>query len=136
MKKKFAIAVLSIGLTSFPAFAVFGIGDIVFDPSAYGELVEQLTQLEQQYSQLVKTYTMVTNQYNQMVSNAKWIVSKARWRAMLTPWTHPTATNTYGTTGGWIGAVNNGFAALAGYNQAVTRLNSYSSVWGTIGSAQ
>jgi type IV secretion system protein TrbJ len=136
MKKMFAIAILGIEFTSIPAFAVFGIGDIVFDPSAYGQLVEQLAQLEQQYAQLVKTYTMVTNQYNQMVTNAKWIVSKARWRAMLTPWTRPTATNTYGTTGGWIGAVNSGAASLAGYTQAVTKLNTYASVWGSIGSAQ
>src|SRR3954467_8202413 len=122
MKKKLAIAVVSMALTSIPAFAVFGIGDIVFDPTSYGQLVEQLTQLEQQYAQLVKTYTMVTNQYNQMVTNAKWIVSKARWRAMLTPGTHRPAPNAYGTTGGWIGAVNSGAASVAGYTQAVTKL--------------
>src|SRR5947209_4928245 len=98
MRKNFAIVALGAGLTGVPAFAVFGIGDLVFDPSAYGQLVDQLTQLQQQYTQLVKTYTMITNQYNQMVTNARWIASKARWRAMLTPWTHPAATNTYGTT--------------------------------------
>src|SRR6476661_8837042 len=119
MKRNFTIAILSAGLTGIPAFAVFGIGDLVFDPSAYGQLVDQLTQLQQQYTQLVKTYTMITNQYNQMVTNAKWIASKARWRAMSTPWIRPTATNIYGTTGGWIGAVNSGAAALAGYTQAV-----------------
>src|SRR4051812_12680000 len=127
---------MASALTAVPAFAIFGLGDIVFDPTSYGELVEQLTQMEQQYAQLVKTYTMVTNQYNQMVTNAKWIISKARWRAMLTPWTRPTATSTYGTAGGWIAAVNTGAASLSGYMQAVTKLNNYASVWGSIGSSQ
>ncbi len=136
MRRRLTIVAAGAALTCAPALAIFGIGDIVFDPSAYGQLVEQLTQLQQQYTQLVKTYDMVTSQYKQMVLNAKWIASKARWRAMLTPWTHPTATNTYGTTGGWISAANSGSAALSGYVQAVTKLNTYASVWGAIGSSQ
>ena len=121
---------------SIPALALFGFGDIVFDPSSYGELVSQLTQLEKEYTELVSTYKMVTNEYNQLVNDAKMITSKSRWRAVLTPWAFPTATSTYGSTDGWISAVNSGFLALNGYAQAVTRLQTYSPVWGSMTASQ
>ncbi len=94
--------------------------------------MSQLSQLERQYAQLVSTYEMVTNQYNQMVRNAKMITSKTRWKAVLSPWAFPSATNTYGSTDGWVSAVNSGFGALNGYLQAVTRLQTYSPVWSTM----
>src|SRR5580698_1054504 len=37
-------------LTATPSFALFGIGDIVFDPTSYGSLVQQLTTLQMQYN--------------------------------------------------------------------------------------
>src|SRR2546421_11012915 len=100
MKKRLTMAALCAGIGSAPALAIFGFGDIVFDPTSYGELVSELTQLQQEYTQLVRTYNMVANQYNQMVANARMITGKARWRALTTPWMLPTASNTYGTTGG------------------------------------
>ena len=136
MRKRLAAAAIGLGLASVPALAIFGLGDIVFDPTSYGELVEQLAQMQQQYTQLVKTYKMVSSQYDQMVTNAKWISSKARWRAMLTPWTVPSATNTYGTTGGWISALNTGGNSLSGYGQAITVLKDYGPVWGSMDSSQ
>src|ERR1700712_2733891 len=36
--------------TATPSFALFGIGDIVFDPTSYASLVSQLTTLESQYT--------------------------------------------------------------------------------------
>ncbi len=33
-------------LTATPSFALFGIGDIVFDPTSYASLVSQLTTLQ------------------------------------------------------------------------------------------
>src|SRR6266566_5848923 len=119
MKKRFTIATLCAGAAIVPAWAQFGFGITVYDPTNWAELVKQLTQLQQQYEQLVQTYTMVTNQYNQMLTNATIITSKARWKALLTPWTFPAATNTYGTTEGWIDALNTGSGALAGYSEAV-----------------
>jgi type IV secretion system protein TrbJ len=128
--------VLTAGLASMPALAIFGLGDIVFDPTSYGELVSQLTQLQQEYSQLIRTYNMVTSQYNQMVANARMITGKARWRAITTPWMLPTASNTYGTTGAWISALNTGIGTLNAYNQAATPMLNYSPVWGSIGASQ
>ena len=81
MRNALIVATATLLAGSIPALAIFGFGDIVFDPSSYGELVSQLAQMEKQYSELVSTYQMVTNQYNQMVRNAKMITSKARWKA-------------------------------------------------------
>src|SRR6266699_2258503 len=136
MKKRFTIATLCAGAAIVPAWAQFGFGITVYDPTNWAELVKQLTQLQQEYDQLVKTYDMVTNQYNQMVIDATMITSKARWKAILSPWTFPAATNTYGTTDGWISAVNTGAGGLSGYEQAVTPIRNYASVWGSIDDSQ
>src|SRR5262249_31371064 len=39
-------------LATTPSFALFGIGDIVFDPTSYASLVQQLTTIRQQYEML------------------------------------------------------------------------------------
>jgi hypothetical protein len=44
-------------LTATPSFALFGIGDIVFDPTSYASLVSQLTTLESQYNMLKNNIT-------------------------------------------------------------------------------
>jgi hypothetical protein len=44
-------------LTATPSFALFGIGDIVFDPTSYASLVSQLTTLESQYNMLKNNVT-------------------------------------------------------------------------------
>ncbi len=132
MKNIVVIAALCAGLAIVPAYSQFA----VVDAGTIAQLVDELAQLKQEYDQLVKTYQVVTNQYNQMVTNAKTITSKARWKALLTPWRFPTATNTYGSTGGWITALNSGGGALTGYQRAVTPISTYASVWGSIAASQ
>jgi hypothetical protein len=132
VKKKVLIAALT---TCACAFALFPALPVV-DFGAIAELVSEVGWLAKQYSEIVDTYTQITNEYNQMVTSAKWIVDKARWKATLTPWKLPTATNTYGTTGGWITAVDTGAGSPGGYSAAVTPLNDYSSVWGSIEATQ
>jgi hypothetical protein len=44
-------------LTATPSFALFGIGDIVFDPTSYASLVSQLTTLQTQYNMLKNNIT-------------------------------------------------------------------------------
>lgn len=44
-------------LTATPSFALFGIGDIVFDPTSYASLVSQLTTLQTQYTMLKNNVT-------------------------------------------------------------------------------
>jgi hypothetical protein len=43
----------------------------------------------------------------------------------LTPWRYSSAANTYGTTGGWIAAINSGLGVSSGYSAATEPLNSY-----------
>src|SRR5258706_16402559 len=102
-----AIALVAATLAR-PAFAIFGIGDIVFDPSNYAEAIQQLLQMEQQYAQLVQTYQMVRSQYDHLVWMAKRVpVDMAgRYKAAATPWRHASAANTYATTEGWVTGIN------------------------------
>src|SRR5713226_9487506 len=88
MKRKIIAVTFIAALCSAPALAIFGLGDIVFDPTNFEEAVRQLLQMEQQYVQLVQTYQMVTNQYQQMIWMAKQVpVNMAsRYRALATPW--------------------------------------------------
>jgi hypothetical protein len=124
---KIAVVALVAAMIAPAAFALLGLGDIVFDPSNFGKLVEQLAQMERQYTELVETYQMVTAQYNQMIWMAKMVPAnlRAHYRAMITPWRNSSATDTYGTTGGWIAAINTGNGVNDGYQQAIQRLNAY-----------
>jgi hypothetical protein len=117
-----------------PAYAILGIGDIVFDPSVYAQAVQQLVQLEQQYAQLVQTYITVRNQYAQMIWMAQRVPVNmaARYRALATPWRPSSATNTYGTTAGWVIGINGGANAAAGYANATEPLENYGSGIGAI----
>lgn len=55
--RKWIIGGAALLLTATPGFALFGIGDIVFDPTSYGSLVSQLTTLQTQYSMLKNNIT-------------------------------------------------------------------------------
>src|SRR3989442_11715179 len=103
MKRRWIAVLLVTALVSLhivpAAYAIFGFGDIVFDPSNFAEAVEQVVRLEQQYAQLVQTYQMIRNQYEQ----AKWMAKRVpvdmvhRYRAPATAWNNSSATKTYGT---------------------------------------
>ncbi|HWB83488.1 MAG TPA: hypothetical protein VG675_05080 [Bryobacteraceae bacterium] len=131
-KRVFAIAVATV-LGAVALRAQFGFGLTVFDPSVYAEAVTEVTKLVQQYNQLVQTYQMITNQYNQMLWMAKTLPGNlARFRAIQTPWFLSTATNTYGTTGGWIAAINTGASVPGGYAQATEQLMPYGAALGNV----
>jgi len=55
--RKWLIAGAALLLTATPGFALFGLGDIVFDPTSYASLVSQLTTLETQYKMLKNNIT-------------------------------------------------------------------------------
>ncbi len=135
-----AIATLAVVALLFasPARAIFGLGDVVFDPTNYAQAIKSFIQLQQQYAQLVQIYQQSRQQYEQLIWMAKTVPvnMRARYRAAVTPWTHSTATNTYGTTGGWVTAINTGVGVDAGYSQAVQKLDAYGSAVGNIPSDQ
>jgi type IV secretion system protein TrbJ len=138
MRRRIVVFALSLVAFAVPAFAIFGLGDIVFDPSNFEEAVQQLFRLEQQYAQLVQTYQMVRSQYEQMIWMAKQVPVNmaARYRMLRPPWRLSTATDTYGTTTGWTSGINTGAAVSQGYSTAVHPLESYGSAFGNIPSDQ
>ncbi len=128
MKRRLATLLLVITLLApLPALAIFGIGDIVFDPTNYAEAIRQLIQMEQQYEQLVETYQTVRRQYDHMIEMAKQapVDMRRRYRSPVTGWGVPSATNTYGTTSAWLSAITTGAGASAGYQAASEPLLSY-----------
>jgi hypothetical protein len=136
MKRRIAtvtLAVFAIAAGVLPLRGQF-FGSIVFDPSVFGKVAAQLIEMGQQLDQMIKTYDMVTNQYNQMLFMAKRIpvAMATRYRAIATPWKYPSATNTYGTTGGWMGAIMTGVNATAGYLNSVERLLVYGPAFANI----
>ncbi len=120
------------------AYALFGLGDIVFDPSNYAQAVQQVLRMEQQYVQLVQSYQMLRNQYEHLARMARQVpVDMAgRYRALATPWEPFSARDTYGTTGAWITAINTGRAMAAGYNETIERLTTYGAALKNLPSGQ
>lgn len=55
--RKWIIGGAALLLTATPGFALFGMGDIVFDPTSYGSLVQQLTTIRTQYTMLKNNIT-------------------------------------------------------------------------------
>jgi hypothetical protein len=119
-----ALVLLSIAPA---AHAIFGLGDIVFDPSNFAQAVEQVVRLEEQYLQLVQTYQMIRNQYDQAIWMAKRVPVDMAWRyrSAITPWNRSSTANTYGTTGGWMEGINSGLGVADGYWNAVQPLDRY-----------
>ena len=127
------IVVLTLTLT-VPAYAIFGIGDVVFDPTVYYEAVQQVIQMEQQYAQLVQSYVMLRNQYQQLMWMAQQVPVNmaARYRAAATLWKPSSAADTYGSTVGWITGINSGQGVSAGYRAATEPLGTYGAALGNI----
>src|ERR1700675_277541 len=133
MKKRILVTLLCVCLLFDAALvrAQFGITGV--DASVYGEAITEVNKLVQQYNQLVQTYQMITNQYNQMLWMAKMLpASLAQFRAIPTPWFLSSATNTFGTTGGWIFAINTGANVPGGYQNATDPLLAYGAALGNV----
>ena len=85
--------------TATPSFALFGLGDIVFDPTSYASLVSQLTTL--------------TNQYNTTVASLKNFSIKTVWKTELNQLKNVNVANTFGETNGLTVALNSDSATTA-----------------------
>jgi type IV secretion system protein TrbJ len=115
-KRKHLLATAAMLCAAVPAHAIFGVGDVVFDPSAWGELVSQTTYLIDQYHQLTATY-------NEMIRQAKYPQGMlARFRAPLAPWRPQTAPDAYGNLAGWLQAINAGLNPQGGWAAATQPL--------------
>jgi len=110
-------------LSSFPqqAHAIFGFGDIVFDPSTWAETVGIWSQDISTFKKVVeevqwatKTYTQAVTQYNLLMAQAKNFdaMAKSGWRTAIPRLANNVTGNRFGETALWP-AVVNGSPALA-----------------------
>jgi len=84
--RKWLIAGTALLLTATPSFALFGLGDIVFDPTSYASLVQQLTTLEMQY--------------NMVKNNITHFSFKQQWQTTLHTLENANVANMFGETAG------------------------------------
>lgn len=85
-RPKGIVAVGLLLLAAVPSFALFGIGDIVFDPTSYGSLVQQLTTIRTQYDMLKNNITHFS--------------MKQQWQTTLHALENVNVANMFGETGG------------------------------------
>lgn len=91
-RRKWILGGAVLLLTATPSFALFGIGDIVFDPTSYASLVSQLTTLE--------------TQYNMLKNNVEHFSIKQQWQTALTTMKNANVRNMFGETNGMTTALN------------------------------
>ena len=97
--RKWIIAGAVLLLTATPGFALFGIGDIVFDPTSYASLVSQLTTIE--------------SQYNMLKNNIEHFSLKQQWQTTLTALKNVNVANMFGETNGMTIAFNTNSASAS-----------------------
>src|ERR1700678_3915520 len=90
--RKYLLAGGLLLATATPSFALFGIGDIVFDPTSYASLVSQLTTLE--------------TQYNMLKNNITHFSIKQQWQTTLNVMKNANVANMFGETSGLTIALN------------------------------
>jgi len=116
-RRKWLIGGAAVLLTATPCFALFGIGDIVFDPTSYAQLVSQLTTLESQYNMLKNN-----------VAHFSW---KQQWQTTLTALKNANVGNMFGETAGINIALNTNSpsASLTGWKAATVSVNTGASTY-------
>lgn len=98
-KKKWLVVGVVALATATPSFALFGLGDIVFDPTSYASLVSQLSQLKMMY-------TTASNQYTSFKNNVVNFSIKSQWQVALNQLKNVQVRNTYGETNGMTAALD------------------------------
>ena len=120
--------------TATPSFALFGLGDIVFDPTSYASLVSQL-------STLTKMYTTTSNQLTAYKNNIVNFSIKNQWKVALNQLKNVQVRNTYGETNGMTAALdqNSTTAATTAWTNSGEALSSNTNVYlagQTLGSSE
>jgi hypothetical protein len=109
-----AVVLLAISFTR-PARALFGIPDIVIDPTAIAKLTEQITQ----YEQMIQTYTSTFELWK---LNFAALTSKQVWKTFGMTLLNNATPNLYGETAAWSNAVNTGTAIPQAWSNATLPL--------------
>src|SRR5215813_11617120 len=125
VRKKILICLLLMALSVGTAYAQFGFGGIVYDPTNYHNALLRYFQLQQQLVELRNSYAQLVSQYNLALQMAKNLQNMpTRYRTQFSQWRNGVAVDTYSNTTGWINGANSGLlpTVMAGYQQATTRL--------------
>src|ERR1700692_2162957 len=85
-RRKWIIGGAALLLTATPSFAIFGVGDIVFDPTSYASLVSQAT--------------TALNQLKTIQSNVEHFSVKQQWQTALTKLENMNVASMFGETAG------------------------------------
>ena len=116
-RRKWIVAGALLFGTATPSFGLFGLGDIVFDPTSYASLISQLTTLE--------------NQYTSFKNNVVNFSFKNQWQTTLNALKNVQVTNRYGETNGMTTAINQNSttAATMAWNSSSVALSSNTSTY-------
>jgi hypothetical protein len=111
-QRKYLIVGSLVLATATPSFALFGIGDIVFDPTSYASLVSQAT--------------TALNQFKTIQSNVEHFSIKQQWQTALTKLKNMNVASMFGETAGLNIALNanSPSASLTGWKTATTPMSS------------
>lgn len=90
--RKWAVGGTLVLLTATPSFALFGLGDIVFDPTSYASLVQQAT--------------TALNQFHMIENNIAHFSFKQQWQTTLNAMKNVNVKNLFGETNGMSTALN------------------------------
>ena len=123
-KKKWLLGGALALATATPSFALFGLGDIVFDPTSYASLVSQL-------STLTKMYTTASSQYTSFKNNVVNFSFKQQWQTALNSMKNVQVRNTYGETNSMTAALdqNSTTAATTAWTNSGEALSSNTSTY-------
>ena len=126
-RKKWIIGAAALLLTATPSFALFGLGDIVFDPTSYGNLVSQLTTME--------------TQYRMLKNNIEHFSFKQQWETAFNTMKRANVRDLFGETNGMSTALNTNSPAASStaWTAATVPVNSTTTTYlagETPGSAQ
>jgi hypothetical protein len=99
-------------LAATPSFALFGVGDIVFDPTSYASLVSQLTTIE--------------SQYNMLKNNIEHFSAKQQWQTALHTLENLNVANMFGESAGLEVSLNSNSpsASITAWKTATTPVSS------------
>jgi hypothetical protein len=121
MKKRIAIVFFAVTLLAAPLFAVFGIGDIVFDPTSYANAILMLAELVKNYEQLKAQLDLQTFMATIVPVDmaARYRTPGVAWQQLQLPY------DRFGNLSAWVQQVNQGGSARAAYDSASIELQAY-----------
>jgi len=111
-RNRLIIAAVAFGLVATPSFALFGLGDIVFDPTNYAEMITQAT--------------TAYSHYKAFMSNVQHFSWKQSWQTAKNQLEHVPFKSVFGETAGFDVALttNNKLAAQAAWGNSTVQVDS------------